>query len=108
MKSTIKYIQGLNGSRFEINGVTYAYGYTCSRTREFARMAEKDHEDAIKYGWKNPYPLKPFIGDILKEVCPDWRTARWTGVNIFAGRPLRPEEIRKIKKDIEEEELKNV
>lgn len=107
MRSTIKYIQGINGSRLEVNGVTYTYGYNCSRNRKFARFAEQDHEDAIKYNWKGSYPLKPFIGDILEEVCPDWRTARWTGVNIFAGRPLRLEEIRKIKKEIEEE-LKNV
>lgn len=103
MKNTIKYIQGLNGDRIEINGVTYAYGYTCSHTRAFARIAKKEHEDAIKYEWQYPHPLKPFIGDILEEVCSNWRTIEWTGVNVFAGRALTSEEIDKIKRGIEEE-----
>ena len=93
MRDTIKYIRGINGSRIIVNGITYTFGYNCSLNRRFARYAEKDYHDAIKYNWGPGYALKPFIGDILEEVCPNWRAAKWTGENVFAGKPLTRSEI---------------
>ena len=103
MSNKIEYIQGINGDRLEINGQTYAYGYNCSFTRALARCAEKNYNDAIKYKWKNPYSLQPFIGDILEDICPDWRTIEWTGKNIFANRPLTTDELNKVKERIVKE-----
>ena len=99
----IEYIVGINCDRIVINGKRYIFGMNCSYLKRFARYAQKDHDDAIKYGWKTPYNLKPFIGDILDAECPDWRTAPWKGFSVFAGRDLTPEEIEKVKREIERE-----
>ena len=32
------------------------------------RNAKIDNENAIKYNWKGFFPLKPYIGDIFKDL----------------------------------------
>lgn len=78
------YVEGIYGDRIEIaielidfpnerkllNIIkTYHLGFDASSTRENEARALKDYQDNIRYGWNNPhYRLKPYIGDILKDI----------------------------------------
>lgn len=73
----VKYIVGINGDRVEveifenekiIEKETYSFGYNASYNRKFAKFAEQDYNNSIKYNWKSHYCLKPYIGDILVEL----------------------------------------
>lgn len=47
----------------------YAYGYNASYNRKHAKYAQDDYDNAIKYDWQNKPSLKPFIGDIVHDLC---------------------------------------
>ena len=47
----------------------YAYGYNASYNRKHAKYAQDDYDNAIKYNWQNKPSLKPFIGDIVHDLC---------------------------------------
>ena len=102
MKLKLHYIEGINGNRLEVSygNVTlhHAFGFTCSSTRENAKYAEKDHLDSIKYKWTTCHPLKPYIGDILKDFVEtnyiDAEDIEYSGYNVFAGREMTKEEVK--------------
>ena len=107
------FITGMSGDRVKVTipdafREEYAYGYNVSYSRLNARMAQIDHENAIKYGWKNPYPLKPFIGDILKELQETYKVDKveYEGFCVFANEELTEEEVQSILKRIELESMK--
>ena len=93
----IEYIQGINSDRIIINGTQYTFGYDCSYTIKYETYAQKNYNNAIKYGWKCIYNLKPFIGRILNEVEPNWYEEEWVGRNVFMERALTSEELTEIK-----------
>lgn len=76
-KMFVKFINGINGDRVEIKikdsnellfVKEYVFGYNASYNRFFERNAKIDNENAIKYNWKGFFPLKPYIGDIFKDL----------------------------------------
>ena len=94
----IHYIAGINGDSVQITiqdqenkifSQEYAFGYNASSSRKNAEYSRKDHEDAIKYGWKPARPFKPFIGDILNELKENFQIGEqsivFTGYNVFTG-----------------------
>lgn len=107
-KMSVRFIVGLNGDRVQVKisegdkcifEEDYSYGYNASYNRMFAEIAAKDHEDAIKYGWRSIYPLKPFIGDILKDLIETHYIGNddieYSGYYVLAGREATPEEVQK-------------
>ena len=104
----VHFVVGLNGDRVEVtikgDAVEvfkhgYAYGYNASYNRQFARLAEVEYENAIKYKWKGPRILKPFIGDILKDLIETHYIGNddieYSGYYVLAGRAATPEEVQK-------------
>ena len=96
------YIAGINSDRVQVTignqfSQEYAFGYNASNSRENAEYSRKDHEDAIKYGWKTTHPFKPFIGDILNELKEkfevDEQSITCTGYNVFTGKDFNSEDI---------------
>ena len=94
----IHYIAGINSDRVQVSienqkeklfSEEYAFGYNASSSRKNAEYSRKDHEDAIKYGWKPAHPFKPFIGDILNELKEKFQINEqdivFTGHNVFTG-----------------------
>lgn len=113
MVMKICFITGMGGDRVKVTipdvfREDYAYGHNASYNRANARSAEVDHNNAIKYGWQRPYPLKPFIGDILKELEERYKpdSIEYTGFCVFANEELTEEEIQSILKGIELESMK--
>lgn len=115
-KMSVRFVVGMNGDRVQVKiqegdqyifQEDYSYGYNASYNRMFANLATEDHENAIKYGWRGIYPLKPFIGDILKDLIEthyiDSDDIEYSGYYVFAGREATPEEVqRKIDKIADE------
>lgn len=102
------FITGINGDRVKITipntfQEEYIYGYNASYNRLNAQMAQVDHENAIKYGWQRTYLLKPFIGDILKELKETYKVnkIKYEGFCIFTNKKLDEKEIQCILKEIE-------
>ena len=105
----VHFVIGLNGDRVEVRiqedavevfKQSYAYGYNASYNRKFARLAELEREDAIKYNWKGVYILKPFIGDILNDLIETYYIGNddieYSGYYVFAGRAATPVEVQKL------------
>ena len=68
----------------------YSYGYNASYNRKYARYAKQDYERSKKYGWKTTYTLKPYIGDIITELCDKYDIDKndilfRNGKNVFTG-----------------------
>ena len=101
------YVQIFDDAGGQILQEEYSYGYNASRTRVFEDIARRDHDRAEKYGWSNYYPLKPFIGDILKDLIETYYIGNddieYGGYLIYAGRPMTKEEIQKTVDAIVEE-----
>lgn len=104
----VHFVAGLNGDRVEVTikedavevfKHSYAYGYNASRNRQFARLAEAEYEDAIKYKWKGPHILKPFIGDILKDLIETYYIGNddieYSGYYVLGGCAAPPEEVQR-------------
>ncbi len=113
MIMNVHFIVGINGDRVKVSvddvfSQEYAYGYNVSHNRMFARIAEKDVEDAKKYGWKSSYCLKPFIGDVLDEIKEKYKPEKieYSGYYVFAGRAMTDDEARKSVERIELESMK--
>lgn len=105
-KMTVRFIVGMSGDRVQVKiqegdqyifQEDYSYGYNASYNRFFADLAAEDHENAIKYGWRGIYPLKPFIGDILKDLIEDNFIGNddieYSGYYVLAGREMTAEEV---------------
>ena len=79
----VHYISGINADRIEINGKTFYAGHDFAWSRNDS---------------------KPFIGDILQELCGDaWYEELWTGYNVFAGKDMTQELLERVKNDIRKE-----
>lgn len=68
----------------------YSYGYNASYNRRYARYAQQDYDNANKYGWSSGYTLKPYIGDIITELCDKYYIDKndivfKSGKNVFTG-----------------------
>ena len=84
----------------------YYYGENASCNRKFEEIARRNHEQSEKYGWTNTYPLKPFIGDIIRDLIEAYyieNNIEYTGYNVFTNKELTTEEIQKIVDAIAEE-----
>lgn len=113
MTMKVHFIVGINGDRVEVSiddvfSQEYAYGYNVSHNRAFARIAEKDVENAKKYGWKSSYCLKPFIGDVLDEIKEKYKPEKieYSGYYVFSNQPMTDDEVRKKIERIELESMK--
>ena len=115
-KMKVQFISGISCDRVQVKiqegdkyifQEDYEYGYNASHSRAFAEIAERDHENAIKYGWRGIYPLKPFIGDILRNIIEDNlignNDLEYSGYNVFAGRSMTAEEVQKLVDKIADE-----
>lgn len=105
-KMSIRYINGLNADRVEVSifdenkkvifSEEYAFGYNASYNRVWAAMAEADYINSIKYNWGRVCSLKPFIGDILNELCQKYDIEKdkivYSGKYIFTGNEYTEEE----------------
>lgn len=108
-KMAVKFVVGINGDRVEVKITdesgealhthAYSYGYNASYNRRLAAWAQADVENAKKYNWKTPYILKPFIGDILKDLAETYYVGNddieYSGYYVFAEREATPEEVQK-------------
>ena len=107
-KMSVRFIVGLNGDRVQVKiseddkcifQEDYSYGYNASYNRMFAEIAAKDHEDAIKYGWRSIYSLKPFKKKKKKELIETYYIGNddieYSGYYVLAGREATPEEVQK-------------
>ena len=112
-KMNIRYIMGLNSDRVEVkiydneNSIfehTYYLGYDSSSCREYVEYAKQDYENSKKYGWKTIYCLKPYIGDILKDLVETNYINNgdiiYSGYNVFARKELKKLEVDKIFKNL--------
>lgn len=112
-KMTIMPLAGLNADGFivvindaageELFKKEYRYGYDASYDRKFAKWAEKDYENSIKYGWKNPVTLKPYVADIIDELCSKYGIDKNSiefvpGKNIFNGDSVTGDFVDSMKK----------
>lgn len=101
------YVQIFDDAGGQILQEEYSYGYNASRTRVFENIARRDHDNAEKYGWSNYYPLKPFIGDILRDLIETYYIGNddieYGGYLIYSGRPMTKEEVQKMVDAIAEE-----
>lgn len=69
---------------------SYHYGYNASYSKAHAEHAHKDVEDAKKYGWSTTYTEKPFVTDIINELCAEYDVSSeniivQSGKNRFTG-----------------------
>ena len=74
----------------EIFKQEYRYGINASYDRKFAKYAENDVEKANKYNWKNTPSLKPYVKDIVDDLCREYNISSdsieiTAGDNIFTG-----------------------
>jgi len=106
----IKYICGMNGDRVAIiisdkNGIPiaqeeYSYGYNASYSRQNAEYAKQDYENSIKYNWKSPYCLKPYIGDLLVDFLDKYglkkEEAKYSAYYVFSRKYADEKELAKI------------
>ena len=109
MKIKIHYIAGINGDRVEVSGVenekaiwkeVFQYGYNASYNRRYAKYAEDDYNNSIKYNWKSAYCLKPYIGDILTDILAEYNmtkdNAEYSAYYVFPQREATKDELEKI------------
>ena len=106
-KMAVRFVAGMNGDRVEVKITdesgealhthAYMYGYNASYNRRFAKFAEEDVANAIKYKWKTPYILKPFIGDILQDLKTTYgikeSAIEYSGYCTMTGRAETPAEV---------------
>lgn len=83
---------------------SYHYGYNASYNRDHADHAHKDVEDAKKYGWATKYTEKPFVTDIISELCTEYNIPNeniivQAGKNRFSGGDVDDATVRKFKED---------
>ena len=112
-KMTIMPLAGLNSDGFtvvinnaageELFKKEYRYGANASYDRKFAQWAEQDYNDSIKYGWKTPRALKPYVADIIDELCSKYGIDKNSiefvpGKNIFNGGNVTGDFVDKMKK----------
>lgn len=112
---TVLPLSGLNADGFtvvikdasgeEIFNKEYRYGTNASYNRKFARWAEQDVENAKKYNWKTPYALKPYVADIIEDLCSKYGIDKNTiefapGKNVFAGGNVSDAFVDRMKKKI--------
>lgn len=81
---------------------SYYYGYTASYDRKFAESAHRDVENAKKYGWRGPFSEKPYVSDIIADLCKSYDVAKdniivQAGKYAFSGDPIRDESVEQFK-----------
>lgn len=110
MQMLINFINGINADRVEVKildntapifAETYQYGANASYCRRHAAYAQKDYEDSIKYHWSSCYYCpKPYIGDILTEICGKYSINRsdiiYSGKHIFSGKTYTSDELKEL------------
>ena len=110
MNIYVEYINGLQGDRVEVQILnennkiireeTFSYGYNASSCRRYAKYAEKDYNDSIKYNWTTRRCLKPYIGDLLVKLFEEYGMTKeevnYSGYYVFPQRPVTKEEIAQI------------
>lgn len=116
-KMTIVPLAGLNADGFtvvinnadgeELFKKEYSYGYNASYDRKLAQWAEKDYNDSIKYGWKTPRALKPYVADIIDELCRKYGIDKNSiefvpGKNVFNGGNVTGDFVDSMKKKVYE------
>lgn len=116
-KMTIMPLAGINSDGFtvvinnaageELFKKEYRYGYDASYERESARRAEKDYNDSIKYRWKTSRTLKPYVADIVDELCTKYGIDKNSiefvpGKNIFNGGSVTGDFVDSMKKLVTE------
>lgn len=116
-KMKVRFVNGINSDRVEVKifhgaepvfTTAYTYGYNASYNRKFARLAQEDHDNAIKYKWKGAHILKPFIGDILQDLAAQYKIPKsdiyYSGSCIMENRELTQIEVQvmldRIKKEM--------
>ena len=109
-QSAIKMIitvgSGINVDGFDISIVndagdqlfksTYSYGYNASYDKKFADWAQRDYDNSVKHGWTNKPALKPYVSDIIDELCEEYNVTDIEvvpGKNVYTG---NQEDISKI------------
>ena len=113
MKIYVNYIVGINGDRIEvkvfdkdkmIRDEEYSYGYNASYNRKYARYAEKDYNDSIKYGWTTHGCLKPYIGELLVNLFKEYNSTKeeveYSGYYVLPKRAATEEELKEIIKKL--------
>ena len=68
----------------------YRFGVNTSYDRKYAEMAEEDYQNAKKYGWSRIPELKPYVGDIIDDICNEYNIQKKDivfkrGNNVFKG-----------------------
>lgn len=113
----VRFVSGISGDRVDVtikdgeqvlHNQTYSYGDNASYSRMNADIAASQYAQAQKYGWTNPYYcLKPFIGDILKDLIETHYIGNddieYSGYYVFADREATPEEVQRIVDKIADE-----
>lgn len=68
----------------------YRFGVNTSYDRKYAERAEEDYQNAKKYGWSRIPELKPYVGDIIDDICNEYNIQKKDivfkrGNNVFKG-----------------------
>ena len=68
----------------------YRFGVNTSYDRKYAERAEEDYQNAKKYGWSRIPELKPYVGDIIDDICNEYNIQKndivfKRGNNVFKG-----------------------
>lgn len=114
MKMNVRYVSGTRADRVEVSifgsdnkevfKETYTYGYNASYNKQFAAMAKTDYENSIKYKWRGIYTLKPFIGDILTDLCNKYEINKdeinYSGYLVYSDKEYTEEEAKKLVKEL--------
>ena len=102
----VRFVSGIGGDKVEVtvkdgeqvlHSQTYSYGDNASYNRLNAEIAASQYARAQKNGWTSRYYcLKPFIGDILKDLIETHYIGNddieYSGYYVFANREATPEE----------------
>ena len=68
----------------------YRFGVNTSYDKKYAKIAEEDYHNAKKYGWSRIPELKPYVGDIIDNICNEYNIQKKDivfkrGNNVFKG-----------------------
>ena len=68
----------------------YRFGVNTSYDKKYAKIAEEDYHNAKKYGWSRIPELKPYVGDIIDNICDEYNIQKKDivfkrGNNVFKG-----------------------
>lgn len=99
---------GLNGDGFTVRVTeqgkdvvfqnSYRYGYNVSYSKEIADIARKDYENAKKYHWSRVSSLKPYVRDVIDQLCAEYGIRKdqiqcRQGKTVFKGGNVAEKEV---------------